>query len=41
VRGEGHPLGLRDAEEIPILDWMESLYDIQDTLMVPFEDDFD
>jgi hypothetical protein len=36
-----HPLTQRTPEEIPIADWMEALYDLQDTLMLPGEDDID
>jgi hypothetical protein len=31
----------RPCDEIPIADWMEALYDLQDTLMLPSEDDLD
>ena len=41
VADESHPVALRPTEELSITDWMEALYDVQDTLMVPFEDDFD
>jgi hypothetical protein len=34
-------VALKSAEEVTITDWMEALYDLQDTLMIPFEDDFD
>jgi hypothetical protein len=36
-----HPLVKRPCDEIPIADWMEALYDLQDTLMLPSEDDLD
>ena len=36
-----HPLIKRRAEQIPIADWMEALYDLQDTLMLPGEDEVD
>jgi hypothetical protein len=36
-----HPLVKRPCDQIPIADWMEALYDLQDTLMLPSEDDFD
>jgi hypothetical protein len=36
-----HPLAKRPAGEIAISDWMDALYDLQDTLMLPCEDDFD
>jgi hypothetical protein len=36
-----HPLVKRSYDQIPIADWMEALYDLQDTLMLPSEDDLD
>ncbi len=36
-----HPLARRPAGEIAIADWMDALYDLQDTLMLPPEDGFD
>ena len=36
-----HPLVRRTADEIPIADWMDALYDVQDSLMLPAEDDLD
>lgn len=36
-----HPLVKRSAADIPIADWMEALYDLQDTLMLPGEDELD
>ncbi len=36
-----HPLVRRPVHEIPIADWMEALYDLQDTLMLPSEDELD
>ena len=36
-----HPLVKRSGAEIPIADWMEALYDLQDTLMLPGEDEVD
>ena len=41
VASESHPVAARPNTEISITDWMEALYDVQDTLMVPFEDDFE
>lgn len=41
VAAESHHLSERPVAEIRILDWMEALYDIQDTLMIPFDDDLD
>jgi hypothetical protein len=41
VAHEAHSVAQRPAEEVTITDWMEALYDVQDTLMIPFEDDFD
>jgi hypothetical protein len=36
-----HPLVKRPCDQILIADWMEALFDLQDTLMLPSEDDFD
>jgi hypothetical protein len=36
-----HPLARRPATEIAIADWMDALYDLQDTLMLPCEEDLD
>ncbi len=36
---EGHPLGRRRAEEVPIADWMDALYDVQDGLMFTIGDE--
>ena len=41
IRKESHPLATKVNEEVRIADWMEALYDVQDTLMIPFEDDLD
>ena len=41
VGRESHPVATRPNDEVSITDWMEALYDVQDTLMVPFEDDFE
>ena len=41
IGSAAHPLAKRPAHEIPIADWMEALYDLQDTLMLPGEDDLD
>lgn len=41
VRAQAHPLAERPPEEIGIAEWMEALYDLQDGLMVRFEDDID
>ena len=41
VQAEGHPLGERNAATVPIPDWMEALYDVQDGLMIRFPDDID
>lgn len=38
---ERHIVCERGLDEVTISDWMEALYDIQDTLMIPFEDDLD
>ena len=42
VQEERHPIVQhRTADEIGISDWMEALYDVQDTLMLPMDDDLD
>ena len=41
TRAEEHPVSQRPAAEVPIQDWMEALYDVQDGLMVRFPDDLD
>src|SRR5258708_5075225 len=38
VDAEEHPLALRPSREVPIAEWMEALYDVQDTLMLTVED---
>jgi len=39
---EAHPLASKaTGDEVRIAEWMEALYDMQDTLMIPFEDDLD
>ena len=39
IDGEAHPLAQRPPEEVPIADWMDALYDVQDSLMFAIEDD--
>ena len=41
IAAAAHPLVKRSYDQIPIADWMEALYDLQDTLMLPSEDDLD
>lgn len=41
IRAEDHPLSERAAGTVPIQDWMEALYDVQDGLMIRFPDDID
>lgn len=41
IAEEAHPTAARPAVEIRIADWMDALYDVQDTLMVAVEDDVD
>lgn len=36
-----NPLVRRPTDEIPIAEWMEALYQLQDTLMLPAEDEVD
>ncbi len=38
---ESHPLAERHPREVSIADWMEALYDIQDTLMLPLDEGWD
>jgi hypothetical protein len=41
IDAEEHPVGRRPIREVPVADWMEALYDIQDGLMLTVEDDID
>lgn len=41
VLAERHPIVSRAAEDLTTADWMEALYDVQDTLMLPMEDEVD
>jgi hypothetical protein len=41
VAEEEHPILRRPLREVPIADWMDALYDLQDTLMLTVEDDID
>jgi hypothetical protein len=41
VEQEEHPVCRRPPGEVVIADWMEALYDIQDSLMLTVEDDVD
>ena len=41
VTAEGHVLGASKPEAIAIPEWMEALYDLQDRLMIRYEDDVD
>jgi len=38
---EEHPVARRPLRDVHIADWMEALYDIQDSLMLTVEDDID
>jgi len=38
---EQHALALRPPEEIRIVEWMDGLYDVQDSLMLTVEDDIE
>jgi hypothetical protein len=38
---ESHPVAHRSPREVPVADWMEALYDVQDSLMLTIEDDVD
>ncbi|HUY60543.1 MAG TPA: hypothetical protein VMW49_01585 [Candidatus Dormibacteraeota bacterium] len=39
IDGEAHPLSQRRPEDVPIAEWMDALYDVQDGLMFTAEDD--
>ena|SRR5579884_657521 len=39
VLEERHPLAQRQSDEIAIAEWMDALYDVQDTLMFASEED--
>jgi len=41
VDQEEHPVARRQVPDVAIADWMEALYDIQDSLMLTVEDDID
>ena len=41
IRNEHHPLAQGSTASVSIQDWMETLYDLQDGLMVRFPDDID
>jgi len=41
VRAEAHPVGGRAVHTVSVSEWMDALYDVQDTLMIPMEDDLD
>lgn len=41
VEEEEHPISRRPLREIRITEWMDALYDVQDTLMLSIEDDID
>lgn len=41
VHLEGHPIKQRPSHEVAIAEWMEALYDVQDTLMLSVEDELD
>ena len=39
VRAEHHAVALRRADEVQIAEWMDALYDVQDTLMFATDDE--
>ena len=41
VRAEAHPVGMRAVHTVSVSEWMDALYDVQDTLMIPMEDELD
>ncbi|MHB8717631.1 MAG: hypothetical protein ACYDAC_01900 [Candidatus Dormibacteria bacterium] len=41
VAAEHHPLAALAPETVAIPEWMDALYDLQDRLMVRYEDDID
>ena len=38
IQTEEHPLSRRSAERLPIAEWMDALYDLQDSLMFGSEE---
>jgi len=41
IAGEAHLMSRRAHGELTVADWMDALYELQDTLMVPMEDELD
>ncbi|MFN2569225.1 MAG: hypothetical protein ABR564_06455 [Candidatus Dormibacteria bacterium] len=41
LRRENHEISRRPLEAVSILDWMDALYDVQDSLMIEVEDDIE
>ncbi|MGC8461084.1 MAG: hypothetical protein ACP5OR_04495 [Candidatus Dormibacteria bacterium] len=39
VSAERHPSGITNFSALTISEWMETLYDVQDTLMIPLEEE--
>ncbi len=38
LSSEGHPMAARPPAQVVIAEWMDALYDVQDTLMFPGDD---
>ena len=41
ISGEGHPIVNQSMDDVRVAEWMEALYDVQDTLMLPADDELD
>jgi hypothetical protein len=41
IEGESHPIARRPVQDVRITEWMDALYDVQDTLMLSVDDDID
>lgn len=41
VRAEAHRVQERERPALSVAEWMDALYDVQDTLMIPMEDELD
>jgi hypothetical protein len=41
VAGEAHSVAGRPVDEVRIVEWMDALYDVQDSLMLTVEDDIE
>ena len=41
IAAEAHPVAARPSDEVRVVEWMDALYDVQDTLMLPVDDDIE